>query len=169
MLKNKRSLGFTLTELVVTTAIMGTLAAVSIPSYIETQAKAKSEKTMSTISEMGQKLGQVYNELSGQYGGMILLGESTSDGATIYDDTPALAENANADSDGLTLWGAIYAGGVPVSPFGDKNYGYQVITPGSVTYTQDAVTGNISIAVDQSTLRIFDYESPDQLFMDFSY
>jgi len=163
MLKNKRSLGFTLTELVVTTAIMGTLAAVSIPSYIETQAKAKSEKTMSTISEMGQKLGQVYNELSGQYGGMVLLGTGDQNVASGV----AIMSQSASDTLGMTYWGDIYAGGVPLSPFGDLPYEWSVVNAGSVVYTKMA-DGSIDIEVTQSRIKIWDQES-DDLNMEFSY
>lgn len=67
MKSKKNRLGFTLIELVVTTAIMGTLAAVAIPSFLETNTKAKMNKTVANISEIGSTLGMRFNELAADY------------------------------------------------------------------------------------------------------
>ncbi|MCH7764195.1 MAG: prepilin-type N-terminal cleavage/methylation domain-containing protein, partial [Candidatus Marinimicrobia bacterium] len=69
----KKSLGFTLTELVVTVAIMGTLAAVSIPSYLETNNKAKTEKTVANMYDLCNTIGQRFNALASEYGTVELL------------------------------------------------------------------------------------------------
>ncbi len=166
MKRIKQQLGFTLTELVVTTAIMGTLAAVAIPSYIETQAKAKSEKTMSNISEIGSKLGQLYQELSGEFGEMNLVG--TLNTSISIDSTTAILQDAPSGANVSKIWGDIYADGIPTSPFGDLAYTYKISSVGDVVYTVDE-SGNVSVTVTKAQITFYDQEDPDGLWMKFAY
>ena len=55
-IQNRNKHGFTLMELVVTTAIMGTLAAVAVPKFAEQQEEAKVRTTLVNISIIGQTL-----------------------------------------------------------------------------------------------------------------
>ncbi|MCH7732699.1 MAG: hypothetical protein IIB44_09315 [Candidatus Marinimicrobia bacterium] len=166
MNKLKKSLGFTLTELVVTTAMMGTLAAVSVPSFIETQAKAKSTKTMSNISEIGSKLGQVYNELSGEYGEIDLIGNTDPSSSSIVASAQEILSESNTDNTeeapfNFRNWGNIYEN-LPTSPFGDMPYQYYISGPGDVTYYTDN-QGNVTVTVIPWQIVIFDQESPPVL------
>ncbi|MCG2716567.1 MAG: type II secretion system GspH family protein [Candidatus Marinimicrobia bacterium] len=162
-------------ELVVTTAIMGTLAAVAVPSFIETQAKAKSAKTMSNISEIGSKIGQVYNELSGEYGDMKLEGSIVDfTGTVIADTTSILSENATVpDASAARTWGDIFEN-LPLSPFGNIAYEYYISTVGSVIYNTDD-QGNVTVTVTPWQIVIYDKESAPVsatamgLSMEFSY
>lgn len=182
MRKNKK--GFTLMELVVTTAIMGTLAALAVPSFIETQAKAKSTKSMSNISEIGSKLGQVYNELSGEFGEIKLNGETATTPGGIASSFSSVTTNV------LILSEQVPAGGTanvkanrdwddifenpPLSPFGSNMYQYYISTAGEVTYNTDDL-GNVTVSVTPWQIVIFDQESPPVnadslgLGMEFSY
>ncbi len=171
----KNRLGFTLIELVVTTAIMGTLAALAVHSFIETQAKAKLQKTISNISEIGSKLGQVYYELSDEYGEMTFEGGSTPTNVTSGQQI-LMEANATATDNpphNHRNWGDIFQN-IPLSPFGDKEYQYTISISGHVTYnTNDQ--GNVTVSVTPWQIVIFDQESPPVnadslgLSMEFSY
>ncbi|MCK4448048.1 MAG: type II secretion system protein [Candidatus Marinimicrobia bacterium] len=162
----KNRLGFTLIELVVSTAIMGTLAAVAVPSYIATQAKTKATKTMVNIASIGQAVGEEFNALVGE------LGEVNLNQAK---DTPFEVTNlANctilADSDGDTSMSFIdlFPSGVPLSPFGDLNYMGEVTNIGSIGYTVDDV-GNVTVTAIPAEIRFWDVEDSTGLAQAFSY
>ncbi|MBC8402085.1 MAG: prepilin-type N-terminal cleavage/methylation domain-containing protein [Candidatus Marinimicrobia bacterium] len=175
-IKNGRK-GFTLMELVVTTAIMGTLAAVAVPSFIETQAKAKSQKSMSNISEIGSKLGQVYNELSGEYGEMDLAGSTDltapdTVAATVRILSESDASEATSAPYNFRDWGDIFEN-LPTSPFGDLEYQYYISQTGYIIYSTDDL-GNVTVSVKPWQIVIFDQEAVPTatvqgLSMEFSY
>lgn len=176
----KNRLGFTLVELVVTTAIMGTLAAIAVPSFIATQAKAKSQKTISNISEIGSKLGQVFYELYDEYGEMKLNGV---DGTTSIPASPTSVESSililskyddnDGTGDAARDWDDIFQN-IPLSPFGNIAYKYYISTNGVVTYNTNA-QGNVTVSATPWQIVIFDQESPPVnadslgLGMEFSY
>jgi type IV pilus assembly protein PilA len=62
MLKNKRNEGFTLIELMIVVAIIGILAAVAIPAYLNFTKQAK-------VSEAHENLGALYKGLRSYYEG----------------------------------------------------------------------------------------------------
>ncbi|MCH8069746.1 MAG: prepilin-type N-terminal cleavage/methylation domain-containing protein, partial [Candidatus Marinimicrobia bacterium] len=102
--KNKK--GFTLMELVVTTAIMGTLATVAVPSYLEIQAKTKATKTMANISEMGSEVGRKFNSLSSTYGRVQLGTGSVQLGITVINNSQILnAGSSSGAVEEIYFWG----------------------------------------------------------------
>lgn len=58
--KGMASQGFTLLELIITVAIMGILAAVVTPSYLETQTEAKLVMSQTNISQLKQGFINLY-------------------------------------------------------------------------------------------------------------
>lgn len=58
--KEKVSKGFTLMELVVTVSIMGVLAAVVAPTYLETQSEAKLIMSETNVSQIKQAFVNLY-------------------------------------------------------------------------------------------------------------
>jgi|GEM_PF-2282100 len=63
ILKNiKKTAGFTLMELVITTSVMGTLAAVAVPKYSEVNENSKNIKTNANIDNLLGGAQNFYNE-----------------------------------------------------------------------------------------------------------
>ena len=165
----KKSLGFTLTELVVTVAIMGTLAAVSIPSYLETNNKAKTEKTVANMDDLCNTIGQRFNSLASEYGTVKVLPGATEGGPSelvegINDILAFGAAGSSADSS-LTFDDLLPS--IPMSPFGDNNYNITLITQSLVTYSQDS-DGKMTVRVTKARIIIDDPES-DQLYVTYEY
>jgi len=169
MKSKKNRLGFTLIELVVTTAIMGTLAAVAIPSYLETQTKAKSEKTMTNITAFGLELAKQFNELASVYGSVRLASGATGtaeagaasgsavdivDGGNILFASTAGAPDTEEDS---KTWKDLFPGGVYKSPFREQAYQMKIVHPGGVSYNAD-LSGNVTPEVTKAQLTISDPE-----------
>lgn len=64
--KKSDSKGFTLIELLIVIIIIGILAAIAFVAYSGTQNKAHQAAAQSTLSEVGNKLGE-YNSNNGNY------------------------------------------------------------------------------------------------------
>lgn len=168
IIKNKK--GFTLMELVVTTAIMGTLASVAIPSFIETNLKAKANKTIANLSDIGSAVGQKFNELSTDFGSVEVFPNAESieyltTGVTALRAWAGGGDYPGTVKDTLLLLGDVIST-VPVSPFGDLPY--------TVTLDQQAFTGyinvdgNVSTVVTPAIVTFGDQEDP-LIFAKFSY
>ena len=120
-------------ELVVSTAIIGTLAAFAVPSYIEAGNKAKGAKSLDNINTIGAGILNAYSRVAG---------EGTSDGNAIAKFNAAIVSPLD-DNDGIIIYydgigdvtikmgvdgidnygnliPAIFPNGVPESPFGGK-------------------------------------------------
>ena len=159
-------------ELVVTTAIMGTLVSVAVPSYLATQMKTQSTVTISRISAIGNNLGQLFQEYAGDYGEIILVGA----GDLQMDTLAVIMRDAPTGANFNLKWGDIYSDGVPTSPFGDLRYLYSITNTGKVSYQVDDV-GNPVVLIEKAQILIWDQESPPSvqdgvtfgLYMNFSY
>lgn len=175
----KKIAGFTLTELVVTTAIMGTLAAVSVPSFIETNAKAKANKTMSNLSDIGSAVGQRFNDLSGKYGHVIIFpGTAAGATGTVMQDIKVLGywngitepvtwvTTVGETQNAITFKQLL--GQVTKSPFSDIDYNWTNTYPGSVSYNQEE-EGNIVVVVSKAQMTLTDSEDPTNMKMSFAY
>lgn len=57
---NKRQLGFTLIELIITVVIVGVLASVAYPCYTESIRKTRREEGKRTLIEAAQQLESYY-------------------------------------------------------------------------------------------------------------
>jgi MSHA pilin protein MshA len=85
MLKKRNQKGFTLIEIIAVLVILGILAAVAIPKYMDMQTEAKNKATEGA-------LGNAAGEISLRYANMIL----TGGGAAVTMANLATALNANA-------------------------------------------------------------------------
>jgi MSHA pilin protein MshA len=96
MLKKRNQKGFTLIEIIAVLVILGILAAVAIPKYMDMQANARNSATTGA-------LGNASGEVSLRYANLIL----TGGGATVT--MAALATALNASSTRLGDYDFTYA------------------------------------------------------------
>lgn len=83
----KAKAGFTLIELMIVVAVVGILAAVAYPSYVESVQKSRRADAQSVLLEAAQLLERFNTENNGSYAGFTLpayLQNSPKDGATKY-------------------------------------------------------------------------------------
>ena len=153
----KSSKGFTLMELVVTTAIMGTLAAVSGPKFAEQQEEAKVRTTLVNISIIGQTMSTDFqNRLTRQ--GM----KEAKFSSPI--NSPVIL--ANDSTDIITTRLIRQMEPIPVSPYNDMPYVFTLIRDGEVKYIP--VPGSINIDYTGPKFTIHDQNDPINLIMEFS-
>ena len=149
--------GFTLMELVVTTAIMGTLAAVAVPKFAEQQEEAKVRTTLVNISIIGQTLSTDFqNRLTRQ--GM--------EEAKFSSPTNSPVVLANDSTDAITTRLIRQMEPIPVSPYNDQPYVFTLIRDGSVKYI--AIPGDINVDYIGPKFTIHDMNDPINLIMEFS-
>ena len=117
--------GFTLIELVVSTAIMATLAAVAIPAYLETQESAKGTKAMDTMNTIGTAIINAYMQVADQ---------GSTNGIAIAEFTPAPTWTDIVTGLAIINYSSastfdiedIFPSGVPSSPFTASGAGWQI-------------------------------------------
>lgn len=140
--------GFTLMELVVSTAIIGTLAAFAVPSYIQANNKAKGAKSLDNVNIIGSAILNAYSRVANQGGrsGNAIATLNTSspfDGSGLPSTTDSIIFTADG---GLTL-GDIFPNGLPASPFG-QGYMITVNQAGNGSYTMSS-DGILTLTVSQ--------------------
>ncbi len=89
----KRPSGFTLTELLITVAVIGILAAIALPSYQESVRKSRRGDAKTALSNAAQALERYYTERNTYVGAT--LGDS---GTAIFPDH-APSDGAHGDAD----------------------------------------------------------------------
>ena len=60
MMKDKKTLGFTLIELMIVVAVVGILAAIAYPSYVDHVRKARRADAKAALTEVSQKLETLF-------------------------------------------------------------------------------------------------------------
>ena len=144
-------------ELVVTTAIMGTLAAVAVPKFAEQQEEAKVRTTLVNISIIGQTFSTDFqNRLTRQ--GMAEAGFNSPTNAPVV--------LSNDSTDVITTRLLRQMDPIPVSPYNDLPYVFTLLRDGTVRYIP--VPGDINIDYTGPRFTIHDQNDPINLIMEFS-
>ncbi len=158
-LKNRK--GFTLMELVVSTAIMGTLASVAAPSFLETSEQAKGVKTIDNMSVVVTAVGQRLQELQGNYSDVNIVTNATA--ADVASATNIISYKKNG-IDTYETFGDIFPGGVPTSSFDAQAYTYSSVA-GVVAFD---VSSDGSVDVTITTAPSLSLEDPRDANLSFN-
>jgi len=133
----KNQKGFTLMELVVSTAIIGTLAAFAVPSYISAGNKAKGAKSLDNVNVIGSAILMEYNRVvsEGDAGGNAIATFSITANTVL--DTLSNPEiiSYGSDGNGSIKVKDIFPSGVPKSPFNESAYLVTTVTPGAASWS----------------------------------
>ena len=100
-IQHKNSAGFTLTEIVIATAIAGILSSVALPNYLNQVNRTRQNEAASTIAQIQTKIAAYADE----YGVLpTSWSELNNTSAVMTDDGPATKNNFQA----ITLAGGYY-------------------------------------------------------------
>jgi type II secretory pathway pseudopilin PulG len=118
-------------ELVVTVAIIGTLAVFAVPAYLEAQQNGKANKAQEVMSTIGSAVVNKYTSIAhyGFQGSAISQLEATGDGTWLdLSPTTVLMRYEISGTPQVVTLQNLFKDGVPKSPFGA---GWQIQIPDS--------------------------------------
>ena len=150
MNQRRRRRGFTLMELVVTTAIVGTLAAFAVPSYIEAGNNAKGAKSLDNLNTIGSAVVQEYIKRAPYGDGTNAIATfAATAGDTVSANTNVIKFLDNG-TEAFVTFGDIFPGGVPESPFDNREYIISAVTPGAGTWTTSGGIVTLTVTTQPS-------------------
>lgn len=147
MNKIAKKQGFTLIELVVTIAIVGTLAAFAIPSYIEAGNNAKGAKSLDNLNNIGAALVMEYIKRAPFGDGTNAIATfSATAGDTVKAETQVI-KYLDSGTEAFVTFGDIFPGGVPESPFDNRKYVITAVTSGAGEWTSSGGIVTLRVTV----------------------
>ena len=150
MKNTSRKRGFTLMELVVTTAIVGTLAAFAVPSYIEAGNNAKGAKSLDNLNNIGSAIIQEYIKRA-PYGdgtnAIATFAAAANDSVKIETQVIKFLDNG---TEAFVTFADIFPGGVPESPFDNREYIISAVTPGAGEWTTSGGIVTLTVTTQPS-------------------
>ncbi|MFQ6677182.1 MAG: type II secretion system protein [Fidelibacterota bacterium] len=142
--------GFTLMELVVTTAIVGTLAAFAVPSYIEAGNNAKGAKSLDNVNNIGSAIIQEYIKRAPYGDGT----NAIATFAAVADDSvkaeTQVIKYLNNGVETFVTFADIFPGGVPESPFDNREYLISAVTAGAGEWTTSGGIVTLTVTTQPS-------------------
>ncbi len=129
--------GFTLIELMIVVAIIGTLASIAIPSYKDYVKRGKAAEATSTLADLRVKMEQYYQDNRTYVGGTC----APASGAKYFTYTCSVAASATAYT--------LQAAGNAAEDMG--NFNFTVDQNNAKTSTYDGTAGNCWLAKKDGT------------------
>lgn len=159
--KNKlKRRGFTLMELVVSMSIMGTLAALAIPYFLEQQAQSKTVKTTDNLNTIANVIKVHYDAVVSRASGanpIPQIDATLASAQDVKDSTAVITYEFNGATQ-TVKFGDMFGKQPPVSPFGDVPYKIQREQEASITFGQNAA-GTVYISNFQpARIKIWDVQ-----------
>ncbi|PIZ70497.1 MAG: hypothetical protein COY19_00010 [Candidatus Marinimicrobia bacterium CG_4_10_14_0_2_um_filter_48_9] len=152
--------GFTLMELIVSMSIMGTLAALAIPYYLEQQAQSKTVKTVDNLNTIASVIKVHYDSVVSRASGanpVPQVDASLSSAQDIKDSTAVITYEFNGSTH-TVKFGDMFGKKPPVSPFGDQPYQIQSEQNASITFGQNAAGTVYITSFTPARIKIWDVQ-----------